>query len=91
MRIARAALAVFVAAGCTVLPPRPDPSRFYTLAPREARGPAAARGEGLAVVVGPVTFPAYLDRNEVAMRVSPSESATRQACCPAAPPKQQST
>jgi uncharacterized lipoprotein YmbA len=58
-------------AGCTLLAPRPDPSRFYTLAARLDGG--AAREAGSSVVVGPVTFPTYLDRNEVAVRVSPSE------------------
>src|SRR5262249_60732223 len=58
----------------TLLSPRPDPSRFYTLSVR-APGAAAAGTNGAAptVVVGPVSFPAYLDRNEVAVRVSPSE------------------
>ncbi len=64
----------FVVAGCTFLSPRHDPSRFYTLSPRSpAAIAAAARDAGPSVVVGPVTFPAYLDRNEVAVRVSPSE------------------
>jgi len=65
-----AATAVLVA-GCTLLAPRHDASRFYTLAPRPAAG--SVDREGLSVVVGPVTLPAYLDRNEVAVRVSPSE------------------
>ncbi len=68
-----ATLAAVLVAGCTLLSPRHDPSRFYTLS---ARVPAAApigRAEPLSVVVGPVTLPAYLDRNEVAVRVSPSE------------------
>lgn len=65
-----AALAVLVG-GCSLLSPRHDPSRFYTLAVRPAGG--AASTSNLSVVVGPVTLPAYLDRNEVAVRVSPSE------------------
>jgi uncharacterized lipoprotein YmbA len=63
-------------AGCTILPPASDPSRFYTLATRDAATPTAARidaGRAPSVVVGPVTVPAYLDRNEVAVRVSPTE------------------
>jgi uncharacterized lipoprotein YmbA len=73
MRIALigyAALAVLVG-GCSLLSPRHDPSRFYTLAARSTG--ANATTSSLSVVVGPVTFPAYLDRNEVAVRVSPSE------------------
>ena len=69
---ARAALLTLVA-GCTFLSPRPDPSRFYTLAARAPGGSMSAGDESLSVVVGPVSLPAYLDRNEVAVRVSPSE------------------
>jgi len=71
MRIVCSVLAVLVA-GCALLEPRHDPSRYYTLSAREAR-PALTREAGPSVVVGPVTFPTYLDRNEVAVRVSPSE------------------
>jgi uncharacterized lipoprotein YmbA len=67
-----AALAVLVG-GCSLLSPRHDPSRFYTLAARQAGTSASPSASTLSVVVGPVTFPAYLDRNEVAVRVSPSE------------------
>lgn len=75
MRSVRAVLAVCVVvlAGCTLLPPRHDASRFYTLAPRTAAAAPPIGPEGLSVVIGPVTLPAYLDRNEVAVRVSPSE------------------
>lgn len=68
--VAFAALAV-LAGGCSLLSPRHDPSRFYTLAARPSG--ANVSTSSLSVVVGPVTFPAYLDRNEVAVRVSPSE------------------
>jgi uncharacterized lipoprotein YmbA len=62
-------------AGCTLLTPAHDASRFYTLAVRDAStAPAAAAPRRTpSVVVGPVTVPAYLDRNEVAVRVSPTE------------------
>ncbi|MCC6765307.1 MAG: membrane integrity-associated transporter subunit PqiC [Deltaproteobacteria bacterium] len=69
--VALATLAV-AAAGCTLLSPRHDPSRFYTLSARVPAAPVG-RGEPLSVVVGAVTLPAYLDRNEVAVRVSASE------------------
>ncbi len=65
-------LAVAVA-GCTLLAPRHDASRFYTLAPRTPAAAPPIGHEGLSVVIGPVTLPTYLDRNEVAVRVSPSE------------------
>ena len=72
---AAALVAAMAIAGCTLLSPRHDPSRFYTLAPRErpAAPAPAGREAGPSILVGPVTFPAYLDRNEVAIRVSPSE------------------
>lgn len=62
-------------AGCTLLAPTHDVSRFYTLAVREASTAPGAPTSGRApsVVVGPVVVPAYLDRNEVAVRVSPTE------------------
>jgi uncharacterized protein len=68
------ALTVFLA-GCTLLTPAHDASRFYTLAVDDpSAAPAATtRGRAPSVVVGPVTVPAYLDRNEVAVRVSPTE------------------
>jgi uncharacterized lipoprotein YmbA len=68
-------LATLWLAGCTLLTPTHDASRFYTLAVRDAASPsnAAARGRAPSVVVGPVSVPAYLDRNEVAVRVSSTE------------------
>ena len=69
----RLALLPLLLAGCTLLTPVRDASRFYTLAVRDASTAAAARGRAPSVVVGPVTIPAYLDRNEVAVRVSPTE------------------
>jgi hypothetical protein len=70
MRITLCALALLVA-GCTLLTPQHDPSRFYTLSARDAA--SSGGNAGLSVIVGPVTVPAYLDRNEVAVRVSPTE------------------
>ena len=69
-----AALAL-LAAGCTFLSPQRDVSRFYTLASRDGTTGTAGSGRtpGPTVVLGPVTLPAYLDRNEVAIRVSPTE------------------
>ena len=73
MRIALFVLAGLVA-GCSFLAPRHDPSRFYTLSARAVPEVATRdREPAPSVVVGPVTFPAYLDRNEVAVRVSPNE------------------
>jgi uncharacterized lipoprotein YmbA len=63
---------VLLLAGLTgCLSPRADTSRYFTLP--AASAPA---GGGAAVPVlglGPVTLPPYLDRNEVATRVSPEQ------------------
>lgn len=69
MRIV-AALLVLAVGGCTFLGPVKDASRYYTLAPREV---AAPRSAGPRVALMPVELPAYLDRNEVAVRVSDTE------------------
>ncbi len=72
MKIAVAVLAVLLA-GCALLAPQHDRSRFFTLAVRDAGSPPSAHASAPAIVLGPVIFPAYLDRNEVAVRVSPTE------------------
>jgi uncharacterized lipoprotein YmbA len=66
--------------GCSVLPPRPDRSRFFNLTAmsatsgeREAPGPSSAAAPVPVYGLGPVKLPAYLDRNELATRVSPTE------------------
>jgi uncharacterized protein len=67
----------FSMVGCSVLQPQPDRSRFFRLtamsstADHDAAGavPASTRVYG----VGPVKLPAYLDRTELATRVSPTE------------------
>jgi uncharacterized lipoprotein YmbA len=69
MKILVAVLALVVG-GCTFLGPVKDASRYYTLAPRPM---PAARAGGPLVALMPVELPAYLDRNEVAVRVSDTE------------------
>jgi hypothetical protein len=64
--IASLALVALGLAGC--LSPRPDTSRYFTLPP--AGGAPAAGAPVPLVGLGPVTLPPYLDRNEVATRVS---------------------
>jgi uncharacterized lipoprotein YmbA len=60
------ALAVALLAGCSTTPP----SSFYTLTPiAEAAGrDADIRGGGIAVGIGPVVFPQYLDRPQLVVR-----------------------
>lgn len=71
-RRAAAALALALA-GCSILPPRPDPSRFFTLSAVTRDGAAPEAATGLALGLGPVRVPAYLDRPELATRVAPNE------------------
>jgi uncharacterized lipoprotein YmbA len=59
--------------GCVSLGPQPDPSRFFALAslPRTGQRPADAAGTNpLALGIGPVKLPGYLDREEIVTRVS---------------------
>lgn len=59
-----AGLCVLIVTGCGVT----KPSRFYILTPVEEPGAATAGMSGPALGIGPVTFPAYLDRPEIAHR-----------------------
>jgi uncharacterized lipoprotein YmbA len=60
-------------AGCSILSPQPDRSRFYVLTSSvDAPGPtsgAAAYTLGL----GPIKFPDYLDRSQIVTRVAPNQ------------------
>ena len=59
---------------CSMLAPRPDVSRFYTLSPvADADSSPAGAARGLTYGLGPIELPPYLDRTELAMRVSPAE------------------
>ena len=71
MRHAPLALALTLAA-CTILEPRPDPSRFFTLS-AVAEPPTSASASDVSVGLGPIRVPAYLDRPELATRVAPAE------------------
>lgn len=64
---------LLMASGCSLLTPEPDPSRFFVLtAMTQGQAPPRERGD-LIVGVGPINIPGYLDRNEVATRVSSDE------------------
>jgi uncharacterized lipoprotein YmbA len=58
--------------GCSILEPRPDTSRFFTLS-AVAEAPDPPSDGGLAVGLGPVRVPVYLDRPELATRVATTE------------------
>jgi uncharacterized lipoprotein YmbA len=60
-------------ASCSVLTPRPDPSRFFVLAPLPD-APSPAPGNHVSSLgVGPIFLPRYLDRSEIVTRVGPNE------------------
>jgi uncharacterized lipoprotein YmbA len=71
-------LSLLVAAGgCGILDPQPDVSKFYVLTSRGGGGAAevnASPGLGRPMVaVGPVRFPDYLNRSQMAVRLSENE------------------
>ena len=66
-------LVCFIAAGCSFFDPKPDPSRFFALAslPRTGqRGQDTAGTNALALGIGPIKFPGYLDRQQFVTRIS---------------------
>jgi uncharacterized lipoprotein YmbA len=60
-----------------MLPPQPDPSRFFVLTamdpPTADPSPTSDQVRPLALVVGPVRLAPYLDRNDLAIRLSADE------------------
>jgi uncharacterized lipoprotein YmbA len=61
---------LFASAGCSVLSPRDDPTRFYVLSPVDAPpGPPTH----VVLGVGPVTLPRYLEESSLARRVGSNE------------------
>lgn len=75
--LAASSAVLLLAGGCaSVLAPRPDRTRFFVLTPISTGDPTGPtrpyRGAraGLALGIGPVTLPDYLDRPEVVTRVS---------------------
>jgi uncharacterized protein len=64
-------------AGCSTFSPRPDPSRFFTLAPlAQVEEIAAKSGSDRARIslgIGPISFPGYLDRQEIVTRVTQNQ------------------
>jgi len=77
-RLTRSLLALWIAtaaSACSVLAPRPDPSRFYVLTAlaepsATERADAAQRGIGsLQVGVGPIAFPDYLETARMQTRM----------------------
>jgi len=71
-----AVLAACLLAGCA-LGPRPDRSRFFTLAPLAPDSAGVAPADGLegSLGLGPIVFPGYLDRMSIVRRTGPNEIA----------------
>src|SRR5262245_47155811 len=66
-------LVCFIAAGCSFLDAKPDPSRYFALAslPRTGQRTQDAAGTNALVLgIGPIKFPGYLDRQQFVTRVS---------------------
>src|SRR5262245_4427185 len=66
-------LVSFISAGCSFLEVKPDPSRYFALAPlpRTAQGAQDVAGTNqLALGIGPIKFPGYLDRQQMVTRIS---------------------
>jgi uncharacterized lipoprotein YmbA len=62
-----------IPAGCVSLSPQPDPSRFFALASLPRTGQRAQDTAGtnsLALGIGPIKFPGYLDRQQFVTRIS---------------------
>jgi uncharacterized protein len=55
---------------CALLQPQPDRSQFFLLASQGALAREVGRETNIAVGLGPVKFPEYLDRNRIPTRVS---------------------
>jgi hypothetical protein len=65
-------LTALVATGaCSLLAPRPDPSRFYVLTGTETTA-LGAMPRDAALLLGPITVSTYLQRPQIATRVPPN-------------------
>jgi uncharacterized protein len=64
--------AIAMAAGCSILSPRPDPTKFYVLTATSTGAAAPGATSHLVIGLGPVKLPAYLEHAEVITRVAPN-------------------
>ena len=66
-------LVCFIPAGCYFLEVKPDPSRYFALTSLSRTGHTAqdaAVTNQLALGIGPIKFPGYLDRQQLVTRIS---------------------
>lgn len=68
---------VFTLAGCSILKPQVDRSRFYVLTATASRAASAESRapNDLTIGVGPIKFPDYLDRSQLVTRLGPNRVA----------------
>jgi hypothetical protein len=70
--LAALTLTVLLCTGCSVLQPQPDPSRFFVLTPTAE--PTARHDEHAPRLgLGPISFPAYLQRPQIITRIGANE------------------
>ena len=78
-RIRPLALSLLIAglsAGCGILAPVPNPNQFFSLAPLPQAQQAGMQRDtpgDTTYALGPITLPAYLDREALVTRVSPTQ------------------
>lgn len=60
-------------AGCSPLAPRPDYAKFFVLTPITNNSDPAPAKANLAIGVGPIDFPGYLERTQVVTRTAPNQ------------------
>lgn len=62
-----------VLVGCSPLAPRPDYTKFFVLTPITYSSNPAPTRSNLAIGVGPIDFPGYLQRTQVVTRTAPNQ------------------
>src|SRR5208282_1124215 len=60
-------------AGCSPLAPRPNYAKYFVLTPINDIANPAPVGSKLAIGVGPIDFPGYLQRTQVVTRTAPNQ------------------
>jgi hypothetical protein len=73
IRPATAVAALCLFAGCSILSPQPDRSRFYVLTASVEQATPPSATSGLTLGLGPIKFPDYLDRSQIVTRVAPNQ------------------
>ena len=72
-RLFAATVITLLSPACSVLEPRPDPSRFYVLTSTDLGTADGTAMPNLALGLGPILLPDYLQRQELIRRTGPTE------------------